>query len=126
MRGAKDCEKTKLSRHGFPESVIATLEVVRELIENWVIISAPDRNFGALSFMNSSKDNYPQTPAIPDEGDWRNALDCLEEWLKSREPCGQKPHKVLRALAQETRKKIGRSEGMRRNAALRPGKLSLR
>ena len=106
--------------------MIAAFKAVRESVANWEIISAPDRNFGALSFMNASKDNHPQTPAIPDEEDWRNALDCLEEWLKSREPCGQKPHKVLRALAQETRKKIGRSEGMRRNAALRPGKLSLR
>jgi len=67
--------------------------------------------------MNASVDNYPQTPAIPDEEDWRNGLDCLEEWLKSREPCGQKPHKVLRALAQETRKKIGRDEAQRRFTA---------
>jgi len=117
MRAAKDCEKTKLSKHGVPGNVISAFKVVRESVENWEIISAPDRNFGALSFMNASKDNYPQTPAIPDEEDWRSALNCLEEWLKSREPCGQKPHKVLRALAQETRKKIGRNEAQRRFTA---------
>lgn len=67
--------------------------------------------------MNTSKDNHPQTPAIPDAEDWSKALDCLDEWLKARDPCEEKPHKVLRALAQETRKKIGKDAAQRRFTA---------
>jgi len=115
--GAVDCEIAKLFEYTFPENVVAAFKAVRESVASRTIISAPDTSFEALIVMNARVDNYPQTPAIPDVEDWRSALDCLEEWLKSREPCGQKPHKVLRALVQETRKKIGRDEAQRRFTA---------
>jgi len=115
--GAIDCEITKLFEYTFRRILVAAFKTAPESVTNWKIISAPDRNFGALSFMNTNKDNLPQTPAIPDAEDWSQTLDCLDEWLKAREPCEEKPHKVLRALTQETRKKIGKDAAQRRFTA---------
>jgi hypothetical protein len=66
--------------------------------------------------MNSFSNNQMQTSFNQVEGGSREVIQCLIDWLK-QEPSDEKPHRLLRALANESIKKAGFEEHKRRFTA---------